>query len=295
MIAMLALWASLGQGPLDAARESFRGFGKVEFEYEGTFERFDDFKPHPSLEKTYGYSGSLKFNGETPLAAWQYQRQRAGRVEISKGSATPRRARYSHRIVGMKLPINQESTFGGYVALTSIGGQFQLPNWFPTAAILVANGDDDAEFTDLGEEIRDGRKCRVVAHRVADLDEAKFWLDLDRHGLAIAKEFRRKGTLLQVVKAVDVKSYAGASGRKIWLPEMIVTEMPGRFNRATGKHEITNPSPWCRWTTTIKSETIKIDDESTMLMEVRLDGRAPVRTADNPVPQIPRAVRPPPR
>jgi hypothetical protein len=98
----------------------------------------------------------------------------------------------------------------------------------------------------------------VVIRKVRDIDEAKYWIDLERNGLVLAAEMRRLGVLCFVIHSWDVRSFTGKSGRHVWLPTTIVMEQFGSFDRETKKIE-PRLEPWCRWTTRILPESVKLD------------------------------------
>jgi hypothetical protein len=243
------------QGPLEAVQEAIKKTGAVEFAYEGESERLGEFdKPskHPAISR---FSGSLTIKPETRLVTLGRLHDSLNGPITSKASFSPTKSSATSWLEGRKEPLNQSGWPGGYLGTRAVESG-NLWVWFPSAALLVANEDDDKHFVDRGEEVKDGRRCRLIVHTYVSM-ETKYWVDLERNGVVIAIEGRTKGVLGGAVTAKEMREFMADGGLKVWLPTTVVDE---RFVAAKRPmRNIPVGQPGHRFTYRILPESVKID------------------------------------
>lgn len=276
---------------MEAVRERAKSLGRVEFAYEGEFERIIDHRTPSKSPARKSFSGRLSIDASQPIIVKEHHQPTGETLAVYKYSFTPKVSSLVYSRQNAKDPLSQVKKSGGYLAAIADHPHCMYA-WIPNVSFVVANDDESKQFSHLGEEDRGGRRCIVVQHRVSSMQK-KFWIDLERNALVLAAEYRQGDRLEATMTCVNVKEHR-AKTRSIWLPGTVVTDAFGRRNAKNDGWEPT-ATPSQRWTTRIVEATLKIDDEAPRVAEVKLDRKEPIQdyTVAQPSPG-PKSVHGPP-
>jgi len=259
--------STLLQGQLEAVKESLKKMGVIEFAYEGEYKRLDGVKGRSPIERRFVFSGDLKITPALCLVETEHRQPSPNGFVVSKTSFSPEQSIHMATLDGRKSASGDKTEPGGYGATTGSG--HPLWNWFPSASLLVANNAEAASFSIEGEKTAHGRRCSVVVHRLkGSVDEAKYWVDLERNGIVLAKEFWRGGVFISMMTAKDIRQYKAKNGRTVWLPSVIVHEQYAK-HPSDAETWVMELKPWNRSTTRIIPESVKLDEEASKIEEVK--------------------------
>lgn len=280
-MAVLTLIVAMLVGQLAAVQQRQKDLGRVEFAYEGEYERLIEYLgPKTKVMGNYNFSGKVSIDASKPIYTREHHQPSGEDLSINRVSITPTFATMFGRIQSKKAPLNQTKKKGGYTA-TKMDLPFQTSAWLPTVSLLVANDEDAKSIEDVGEETREGRRCRVLIYRFKDLFENKFWVDLDRNGLVIAFESRTGGELERVTRIEEVTAHRSPNGRTVWLPSRIVSE--GYLNRVRATNSGWLGKPVDRTTTRIVASTVVVDGDGKPVQEVQFERNSPIKDETMPV------------
>jgi hypothetical protein len=268
LIAALAVPAQM-----EAVRERAKALGRIEFAYEGEFERLIDHRPPSNTPPRHSFSGRVTIDATQPIIVKEHHQPQGETLSINRISFTPTYRLLIQSLQNQREPLSQSKLPGGFLGAVS-DYPHSIGAWFPTASFTIAADAESKDFVHLGEEEREGRRCLVLAHRYVTR-EYKFWIDLERNGLVLAAQYRQKDRLTASMRCRDVKLHR-AKDRSVWLPTAVVTETHSIRDAKTKKWEPT-ATPSGRWTTRIVEDTLKIDDEAPRPTEIKFDRKEPIQ------------------
>ena len=279
---------------MEVVRERAKSLGRIEFAYEGEFERLIDHRKPSKTPSRHSFSGRIAVDTTQPIILKEHHRPQGETLSINKLSMTPKHALLIQSLQNKMRSPNQLKYQGGFLAAVS-DQPHSIGVWFPTASFAIASDEESKKSIRVGEEEREGRRCLILAYKNLGF-EYKFWVDLERNGLVLAAEYWTDKRRSSTMRCVDFKSFA-AKDRSVWLPTTVVTEAYGRRNANNDGWEET-ATPSCRWSTRIVLATLKIDDEVPRPAEVKLNRKEPIQdyTAGPPLatPSGPKSVHAPP-